>query len=51
MSSSNKLDRIDRSILAALQGDLDGTSEPYAAIARRIGVSETTSVKADPPFG
>ena len=45
MSSSNKLDQIDRSILAALQGDLDGTLEPYAAIADRIGVSEQQVLK------
>ncbi len=45
MSSSNKLDQIDRSILAALQGDLDGTPEPYAAIAGRIGVSEEQVLK------
>ncbi|MGO8821506.1 MAG: Lrp/AsnC family transcriptional regulator, partial [Desulfomonilaceae bacterium] len=45
MSSSNKLDQIDRSILAALQGDLDGTPEPYAAIADRIGVSEQQVLK------
>ncbi len=40
MSSCNNLDQIDKSILATLQGDLDGTPEPYAAIAGRIGVSE-----------
>ncbi len=38
--SSNKLDPSDKSILAALQGDLGGTLEPYAIIADRIGASE-----------
>jgi len=38
--SSSKLDSIDKSILAALQGDLGRTLEPYAMIADRIGVPE-----------
>jgi len=38
--SSSKLDSIDKSILAALQGDLGGTLEPYAMIADRIGFPE-----------
>jgi len=38
--SSNKLDSIDKGILTALQGDLDGTPEPYAAISENLGVPE-----------
>ncbi|MGC8602300.1 MAG: Lrp/AsnC family transcriptional regulator [Desulfomonilaceae bacterium] len=40
MSSCKKMDQIDKTILAALQGDLDGTPEPYLTIAKRVGVSE-----------
>jgi DNA-binding Lrp family transcriptional regulator len=34
------LDKLDKQILAALQGDLDESPEPYAAIAQRLGVPE-----------
>ncbi|MGC8660664.1 MAG: Lrp/AsnC family transcriptional regulator [Desulfomonilaceae bacterium] len=40
MTNINSLDQIDKSILAILQGDLDGTAEPYQAIANHIGIPE-----------
>ncbi|MFH0826154.1 MAG: AsnC family transcriptional regulator [Pseudomonadota bacterium] len=35
-----QLEKLDKQILMALQGDLDDSPEPYARIAERIGVSE-----------
>jgi DNA-binding Lrp family transcriptional regulator len=38
--SGIELDTVDRKILLALQGDLDDSPEPYAIMARNLGVSE-----------
>lgn len=38
--SSIELDTIDKRILMALQGDLDDSPEPYAGIAKDLGVLE-----------
>ncbi len=43
--SKIELDSIDKSILVALQGDLDDSSEPYAMIASRIGVTESEVIR------
>lgn len=38
-------DTIDRGILAALQGDLDDSPEPYARIATELGISEDEVIR------
>ncbi len=43
--SEIQLDSIDKSILLALQGDLDDSSEPYATIASRIGATEPEVIR------
>jgi DNA-binding Lrp family transcriptional regulator len=40
-----KLDKLDRRILTALQGDLDESSEPYAAIARELNSGEKAVIQ------
>lgn len=35
------IDDIDKRILVILQGDLDGTREPYADMAEKLGIAET----------
>jgi len=40
-----QLDRLDKQILMALQGDLDDSAEPYARIAEELNVSEEEVVR------
>lgn len=42
---SQDLDSIDKAILAALQGDLDESPEPYARMAQTIGLSELEVIR------
>jgi len=38
--SRTKIDKLDKQVLMALQGDLDDSPEPYARIAENLGVTE-----------
>jgi DNA-binding Lrp family transcriptional regulator len=39
--SQSVIDDLDKRILVILQGDLEGTREPYADMAKQLGISET----------
>ena len=41
MTGARKLDRVDLAILDAVQDDIPMTARPYAAIALRIGITES----------
>jgi siroheme decarboxylase len=43
--SQRQLDTIDKGILAALQGDLGDTQEPYATIAVDLGITEAEVIR------
>lgn len=43
--SNKELDRLDRQILMALQGDLDDSPEPYARIADSLDVPEDEVIR------
>jgi siroheme decarboxylase len=40
-----QLDTIDKKIILSLQGDLDDSPEPYAAIAAEVGVTESEVIR------